>query len=66
VLGDTRETARETGYSTVMSEQTAPDLGPPTNAEDVDEQLDVDGDEKTIETPDELGGTGGEQSGGAG
>lgn len=45
----------------------APDLGPPTDIEDVDEQLNVDTDDaQTIDTPDELGGTGGEQSGGAG
>lgn len=49
-----------------MSEH-APDLGPATDAQDVDAQLDVDtNDEQTIDTPDELGGTGGEQSGGAG
>ena len=49
-----------------MSEQ-APDLGAPTDAEDVGDELDLDSDdEKTIDTPDELGGTGGEQAGGAG
>lgn len=48
-----------------MSEQ-APDLGPPTDAQDVAEQLDIGDDEKTMDTPDELGGTGGEQAGGAG
>ena len=48
-----------------MSEQ-APDLGPPTDIEEVDEELHVGDDDKTIETPDELGGTGGEQPGGAG
>lgn len=52
-----------------MSEQPgqqAPDLGPPTDANDVDSGLDIGDDEQTMETPDELGGTGGEQSGGAG
>jgi hypothetical protein len=49
-----------------MSEQ-APDLGSPTDAQDVDGGLDLDTDEEqTIDTPDELGGTGGEQAGGAG
>ena len=49
-----------------MSEQ-APDLAPGTDAESVPRPLDVDlGDEETIDTPDELGGTGGEQAGGAG
>jgi hypothetical protein len=49
-----------------MSEQ-APDLGPPTDAQNVAAELEIDDeDEKTIETPDELGGTGGGQSGGAG
>jgi hypothetical protein len=49
-----------------MSEQ-APDLGSPTDAQDVDRELDIDNaDEQTIDTPDELGGTGGEQAGGAG
>jgi len=52
-----------------MSEQ-APDLGAPTNAQDVSDELDLDTaldtDEQTIDTPDELGGTGGEQAGGAG
>ena len=49
-----------------MSEQ-APDLGEPTDAEQTDATLDVDIHfEPTIETPDELGGTGGEQPGGAG
>jgi hypothetical protein len=50
-----------------MSEKPAPRLGPPTDAQDVDAELGLDVDEeKTIETPDELGGTGGEQAGGAG
>lgn len=50
----------------VMSDN-APELGPPTDAEDVDAKLPIDNDdEKTIDTPDELGGTGGEQAGGAG
>ena len=45
----------------------APELGPPTDVENSDDELHVDaGDDKTIETPDELGGTGGEQPGGAG
>jgi len=48
-----------------MSEN-APELGPSTDVEQVDEQLQVDTDDKTIDTPDELGGTGGEQAGGAG
>ena len=49
-----------------MSEH-APDLGPGTDAETVEKHLDVDLDgEQTVETPDELGGTGGEQAGGAG
>lgn len=65
-----------TGYDERVSD-TAPDLGPPTDIEETDDELHVDdlhvgelhvdsGDEKTIETPDELGGTGGEQPGGAG
>ena len=46
---------------------TAPELGPPTDVEDVDSEMHVDIDaDKTIDTPDELGGTGGEQAGGAG
>ena len=50
-----------------MSEKPAPRLGAPTDAQDVDTDLVVEmDDEKTIETPDELGGTGGEQAGGAG
>ena len=54
------------GYATRMSEQ-APDLGSPIDAQDVDGELAVDtDDEQTIDTPDVLGGTGGEQSGGAG
>ena len=49
-----------------MSER-APDLGASTDAEDVDNELDVDCDaDRTMDTPDELGGTGGEQAGGAG
>jgi hypothetical protein len=49
-----------------MSEK-APELGPPTDVESVDADFQVDtDDEKTIDTPDELGGTGGEQAGGAG
>lgn len=49
-----------------MSEH-APDLGPPTDIQDLNDAPDVDTDvDKTIDTPDELGGTGGEQSGGAG
>jgi hypothetical protein len=49
-----------------MSEQ-APHLGAPTDAQDVGNALDLDtDDEQTIVTPDELGGTGGEQAGGAG
>ena len=46
--------------------QDAPELAPPTDAQDVDAELDLPADEPTIDTPDELGGTGGEQSGGAG
>lgn len=52
-----------------MSEQTeqdAPDLGPPTDAEDVDRGFEPGDDEATMDTPDDLGGTGGEQGGGAG
>ena len=60
-------------------EQHAPELAPPTDSpigaeaaqatfgentrDAVDEPTDA---EKTIETPDELGGTGGQQAGGAG
>ena len=45
----------------------APELGPPTDIEETDDELHVGtDDEKTIETPDKLGGTGGEQPGGAG
>jgi hypothetical protein len=51
---------------TESSEQTAPILGDPTDAQDVDNELELDADEQTIDTPDELGGTGGEQAGGAG
>jgi len=51
-----------------MSKQSevAPALGTPTNAEDVEGEVELPDDEATIETPDELGGTGGEQAGGAG
>lgn len=59
-----------------QSEQAAPALGQPTDAALGDDTAafllsggrpDVDrDDEKTIETPDELGGTGGTQPGGAG
>ena len=64
---------------TQSSEQPAPPLGQPTDSlvgtaaaeaasgentrDTVDEATDA---EKTVETPDELGGTGGEQAGGAG
>ena len=64
---------------TESSEQTAPSLGPPTDspvgtdaaektagestAGTVDEPTEA---EKTMDTPDELGGTGGRQAGGAG
>jgi hypothetical protein len=64
---------------TESPEQQAPTLGPPTDSavgieaaestageravSTVDEPTEA---EKTIETPDELGGTGGEQAGGAG
>jgi len=49
------------------SEQEAPELGAATDAQGVTESLEVDRtDEKTMETPDKLGGTGGKQSGGAG
>ena len=45
----------------------APELGSPTDVQDVGDELDLDDDnEQTIDTPDKLGGTGGEQSGGAG
>jgi hypothetical protein len=44
----------------------APDLAEPTDAQDVDGELELPADEKTIDTPDELGGTGGKQPGGAG
>jgi len=47
--------------------QDAPDLGKPTDIQDLDTELDVDTDDQlTINTPDELGGTGGRQPGGAG
>jgi len=51
--------------------QDAPDLGPATDvdADDRPGTADVAGcetDEVTMATPDELGGTGGQQSGGAG
>ena len=53
-----------------QSEQDAPELGPPTDVDDADASFDASPDlsahEQTIDTPDELGGTGGEQSGGAG
>jgi hypothetical protein len=64
---------------TESSEQEAPTLGPPTDSpvgteaaesvsgepviSSVDEPNEAD---KTMDTPDELGGTGGEQAGGAG
>lgn len=49
-----------------MSEH-APELGEPTDIEQTEATLVVDlTDEQTIETPDELGGTGGQQPGGAG
>ena len=48
-------------------EQDAPDLGVGTDAQDVDAEVDPGSDdEQTIDTPDELGGTGGQQPGGAG
>jgi hypothetical protein len=50
-------------------QQDAPRLGEPTDVDEVGRELDLDldvSDEQTIDTPDELGGTGGEQSGGAG
>ncbi|MEN3273787.1 MAG: hypothetical protein V7636_2548 [Actinomycetota bacterium] len=48
-------------------EQVAPDLGPGTDAQDVDaEGQSGSDDEQTIDTPDQLGGTGGQQPGGAG
>jgi len=54
------------GYDDTMSEH-APELGSPTDIENLDDELDVDrDDERTIDTPDELGGTGGQQPGGAG
>jgi hypothetical protein len=67
------------GYDVFVSDQppqTAPELGQPTDARVGDDTAafllnggrpDVDHeDEQTIDTPDELGGTGGEQPGGAG
>jgi hypothetical protein len=48
------------------SKQGAPDLGAGTDAQQVDVELDPGSDEPTMDTPDELGGTGGKQSGGAG
>jgi hypothetical protein len=48
-----------------MSERT-PDLGSATDAQDVDEELELPDDEPTIDTPDDLGGTGSKQPGGAG
>ena len=56
---------------TESSEQHAPELGTPTDSDVGDAALaksqsdDVDM-PKTMDTPDELGGTGGEQAGGAG
>lgn len=47
-------------------EQEAPELGAGTDAQGVAEALETPDDERTIETPDKLGGTGGKQSGGAG
>ena len=50
-----------------QAQQDAPSLGEPTDVDGLDHGLDIDeADEQTIDTPDELGGTGGEQSGGAG
>jgi hypothetical protein len=63
------------GYAAAMSEQPrqdAPRLGDPTDIEalDIDDpgaDYDIGGsDDRTIDTPDNLGGTGGQQSGGAG
>ena len=59
---------------TDSTEQSAPDLGEPTDIQppapsgaDVDDVgAGEDDSERTINTPDELGGTGGEQAGGAG
>jgi len=54
------------------SEQPAPELGTPTDSPVGNDALDAAGDssdagmDTTMETPDELGGTGGEQAGGAG
>ncbi len=53
-------------------EQDAPELGEPTDAQTVDAEAEVGtidpggADEATIDTPDQLGGTGGDQPGGAG
>jgi hypothetical protein len=66
---------------TESSEQEAPKLGTPTDSDVGEQAVDdahVDGEdipspsgdiaeaEKTMDTPDQLGGTGGEQAGGAG
>jgi len=54
------------------SEQRAPELGAPTDTPVGDEALDAAGEssdagmDTTMDTPDELGGTGGQQAGGAG
>ena len=70
-----------TGYAVHMSESSqemAPTLGTPTDSEvgekavadadndDMPASGDVPESERTLDTPDELGGTGGEQAGGAG
>jgi len=57
---------------TESSEQRAPELGTPTDSQVGDAAVNAShesGDsnpEQTMDTPDELGGTGGEQAGGAG
>jgi hypothetical protein len=57
---------------TESSEQQAPELGTPTDSAVGDASLDASnqsgdaGADETTDTPDELGGTGSEQAGGAG
>src|SRR3954453_17495261 len=58
---------------TASNEQSAPDLGEPTDVQPPPPDPDVadpgsgaEDSEQTIDTPDERGGTGGEQAGGAG
>lgn len=47
-------------------QQNAPDLGAATDVQSVDDAMEAPDDEPTTDTPDELGGTGGRQPGGAG